>query len=193
MESFEETFELFKQGRSLPEIAFKRKLAFSTIENHLRILIEKKRIRIEELVSPERIELIQKAIPEKPESLSEIKNSLPRDVSYGEIKWILTAAGKFKAKNRSTPILKAINTYVGNNCTRKCFNHPGIFGACREKFELLTKTAGQEPISVGDFFQLMNSGGIQICKLPVNERKKIVFWRQFEQLQDNGTDFWDLH
>jgi len=39
-ESLNLTLNLFKKGLSMPEIAYKRKLAFSTIENHLRKLLE---------------------------------------------------------------------------------------------------------------------------------------------------------
>lgn len=192
MESFEETFEWFKKGLSMPEIAFKRKLAFSTIENHLRILLEKKRVKIEELLPPERIQLIQSALPEKFERLSEIKNLLPNDVSFAEISWVLTALGKFREKKKQAPIVTAIHTYIGNNCERKCFNHPEVFADCREKFESLVQGAANEKISVSDFYKLMNSGGISICKLPIAERKKVIIWKQFEFMQDNGTDCWDL-
>jgi hypothetical protein len=191
MESFEETFSLFKKGLSMPEIAYKRKLAFSTIENHLQILLEKKRITIEELLPPERVQLIRDALPEKFERLTEIKEKLPKDVSFGEIRWVLTSLGKFAEKKKQAPIVTAIHTWIGNNCSRKCFNHPEIFDECREKFESLSQGAANENISVSDFYKLMNSGGINICKLPPTERRKVIIWKIFEQMQDNGKDSWD--
>jgi len=191
MESYEETFELFRKGYSLPEIAFKRKLAFSTIEDHLRILIEKKQIKIEELLPIEKIELIKKAIPENPGGLSGIKDLLPEEITYGEIKWVLTAMGKFKGRKPKPPIIKAINTYVGNQCTRKCFNHLKIVEDCQRKFDELAKSFGENEISVSEFFRLMNSGAIKICKLSPEKRRKVVIWKQFEYLHDKNTDFWD--
>ncbi|MBS3061416.1 MAG: helix-turn-helix domain-containing protein [Candidatus Diapherotrites archaeon] len=77
--SLEMTLELHKAGFSMPEIAYKRKLAFSTIENHIRILLGQKRTRIEELLSPTKIELIKKAVNENPnKGLTEIKNIAAR-------------------------------------------------------------------------------------------------------------------
>lgn len=49
-ESLNQTLNLFKQGNSMPEIAYKRKLAFSTIENHLRKLLEEKKDKINRIV-----------------------------------------------------------------------------------------------------------------------------------------------
>jgi len=192
MNSPEKTIKLFRKGCSLKEIAFKRNLAFSTIENHLRILLEKKKIAINELMPIERVELIEKAIPENPVGLSAIKDSLPEEVSYGEIKWVLTAIGKFKGKKRKSPMVKAINTYAGNYCVRKCFNHLEIIQDCRRKFDELAETFGEKEISISEFFRLMNSGAIKICKLPEEKRRRVIVWKQFERLQDKNTDFWDL-
>jgi len=191
MDSFEKTLELFRKGLPVHEIAFERKLAFSTIENHLRLLIEKNKIQLDELLSEEKIALIRSAIPEDAKSLSEIKALLPADVTYGEIKWVLTSLGKLKQPKPMPPITKAINTYVGNNCTRKCFNHGEIFSGCRKNFEHLAQSMGDSAISVSEFFKFMNSGEIKICKLPLEKRKKIVYWDKFEEMSARGKDLWD--
>jgi len=104
----------------------------------------------------------------------------------------LTSIGKFRKKPLVLLIVRAINTYAGNNCDRKCFNHDEILFDCREKFEELAKQFGQNPITVSEFYRLMNAGAITICKLPEKKRRAVVIWMRLEQLQDNGTDFWDL-
>ena len=50
---------------------------------------------------------------------------------------------------------------------------------------------GGQEISVGEFFSLMNSGGVSICKLLEDKRRKIVFWREFEKMHEVEKDFWD--
>jgi len=191
MVSYERTLELFKQGFSMAEISFERKLAFSTIENHFGILLDKKEIGIGELLSKEKIELIKRVVPENPLSLSEIKGLLPEEVSFCEIGWVLASMGKFRGKKPKAPIVRAINTFVGNHCVRKCFNHPEIMEDCRQKFDKLAKEFGENQISLSEFFKLMNSGSITICKLPGDKKRKIVFWKQFEFLKDENKDFWD--
>ncbi|MBI5730650.1 MAG: DNA helicase RecQ [Ignavibacteriales bacterium] len=85
-----ETFELFKSGKSVAEIAAIRNLAASTIENHLAFYIEKGKIKVIELVSQEKIQQIEKAIQLHGDlSLSVLKNELGEKISYGEIRLVI--------------------------------------------------------------------------------------------------------
>lgn len=84
-ESLNLTLNLFKKGLSMPEITYKRKLAFSTIENHLRKLLEEGKMELCNLLDNEKIKLIKIAV-ENCNSLNEMKDKLSEDITYGEIK-----------------------------------------------------------------------------------------------------------
>lgn len=182
------TLDLFRQGKSVPEIAHERSLSVSTIENHLRELLKKKQVEIHELLAKEKLELIKSAIGDC-KFLKEIKDKLPDSVTYGEIRYVLTAVGRFPPEK--TPIMSAINTYVGNNCHRKCFSHPNIILGCCEKFQALAKKFDRDQTTFEGFNATMKTGDIGICRLPPEKRAKCVSWAYFERLKSEGTDFWD--
>jgi hypothetical protein len=82
-----ESFKLFKQGKSINEIASHRNLTVTTIETHLAFYIETGEIKIEELVKPEILDLIKPVLEESDgNSIAPIKEKLGNDVSYGEIR-----------------------------------------------------------------------------------------------------------
>lgn len=85
-----ESFRIFKTGMSIIEISKERKLTVQTIEGHLTRYIETGEINIDELLSREKLKLIGGAIKDWNNiSLTEIKNKLGDDISYGEIKYTL--------------------------------------------------------------------------------------------------------
>jgi len=90
--TFEKTFQLFKEGKTIGEIAKERNFATTTIEGHLSKYISTGEIEITTLISPERIALINDAIKATDVgSLNVIKQKLPSDISYGEIRMVLAA------------------------------------------------------------------------------------------------------
>jgi hypothetical protein len=189
-ESLNLTLSLFKQGKSMPEIAYKRKLAFSTIETHLRKILEYNKIKLSELLDQNKNKIIEGATINC-DSLKEIKEKFPKDISYGEIKYLLTAQGRLKQK-RKTAIDKAINIYMGNYCSRKCFNHPGIIGDCSKKFDVLRKSMSTLELSFKEFNILMKEGDIKFCKLTYDNRIRYVSWKRLEYLMNRNTDLLDL-
>lgn len=184
------TLELLRQGKPVPEIASHRGLAASTIESHLQRLLESKEVKIEELLSMDKIEQIKAAIGSS-ESLREIKDRLPETVSYGEIKYVLTVLGRFKHSSRKPAIVSAINTYVGNYCYRKCFNHPELIKECEDKFNELASRMKDANITFSELNAMIKDSRISICKLPQSHRALYVSWRNFESLKDKNKDFWD--
>lgn len=189
-ESLNLTFDLLKKGHSMPEIAYKRKLAFSTIENQLRKLLEERKIELHDLLDEEKIKLI-KEVAETYESIKEIKEKLSENINYGEIKYVLAALGRFKQKKK-TAMEKAINAYMGNYCFRKCFNHDNIIEDCAQMFDKLKKSMKDTNISFREFNDMMKNNQIRICKLTLEEKRRYVSWKYFEYLKDKDTDFWDL-
>jgi len=91
--SKEASFTLFKEGKTIPEIAAIRGFTIGTIETHLISYISLGLIKVEDLVSKEKVELIKKELIDTDESLgvSLVKEKLGESISYGEIKMVKAA------------------------------------------------------------------------------------------------------
>jgi hypothetical protein len=90
------TYDLYKQGKKIDEIAIERNLSASTIESHLCYFIETGKLNIDSFLNENKQEEILKVFKEnKAELLHKIKDLLPA-FSYGEIKMMI-ASEKFKA------------------------------------------------------------------------------------------------
>ncbi|MGN6340856.1 MAG: helix-turn-helix domain-containing protein [Ginsengibacter sp.] len=86
------SFNLFKEGKTIEEIAKQRNLAVSTIQGHLLPFIASKQINIDDLVSPDKQKIIREAIHiHGSDSTKTLKDNLPDDISYGEIKMVIAA------------------------------------------------------------------------------------------------------
>ena len=89
------SFDLFRQGLSIDQIAEKRELVTSTIENHLTSFIESGQLAIDELLTPEKQGVIeQKLVEMKDHPFGEIKKALGDDYSYGEIRMVQASLKK---------------------------------------------------------------------------------------------------
>ncbi len=85
------TIDLYKQGRSLIQIAEERNLAVSTIEGHLAYFIETGEISIHNLLNNEQQELISNAVKQTgSDSIQAVKVLLP-SISYGAIRWFIAS------------------------------------------------------------------------------------------------------
>ncbi|GAB4243326.1 MAG: helix-turn-helix domain-containing protein [Ekhidna sp.] len=83
------TYKLFKEGKSISEIAKERGYVVGTIEGHLAQYVENGTIPITELVKEKRVEKIMKVLTSDAVGLGEIKSRLPKDYTYGEIKLVV--------------------------------------------------------------------------------------------------------
>lgn len=86
------TYNLYKQGKSIEEIAKERNLSPTTIENHLADYVKLGfEINIRDFVSEEKEKLIIKTYKEIGiDKLKPIKEALPSEISYTEIKFALS-------------------------------------------------------------------------------------------------------
>lgn len=85
------TFELYKQGKSLEEIAKERSLNIRTIESHISDCVKDGKIKIHELIVQERIDEIKHALQTiDTDLLKPIKEYLGDDFSYSEIKFVMS-------------------------------------------------------------------------------------------------------
>lgn len=85
------SFNLYKEGKSIEEICGIRNFAPQTIEGHLAHYVSLGEIKIDELVSREKLVIIEPAIAEFESgvSLTTIKEKLGDAASFGEIKLVL--------------------------------------------------------------------------------------------------------
>ena len=90
------SFELFKSGKNIEEIAFERNLTIGTIETHLIYFIENNQIELREILSEEKIDIITSALNKVENKNSKsIKDLVPEHISYGEIRMVLAGEGGF--------------------------------------------------------------------------------------------------
>lgn len=90
--TYQITFDLFRQGKSITQIAQERNFATSTIEGHLAQLVKQDRILAEELISPEKLHhIIKIALELQTSQLTPIKEALGKEYTFGEIKIALSS------------------------------------------------------------------------------------------------------
>ena len=82
------SLQLYKDGKTISQIAAERNLTYNTIEGHLSEFITTGEVEVQELISPSKLETIleilktEKGLPNS----GILKSKLPNDFSYGEIK-----------------------------------------------------------------------------------------------------------
>ncbi|MGZ4091196.1 MAG: helix-turn-helix domain-containing protein, partial [Bacteroidia bacterium] len=91
--SKEQTFRLFKEGKTVEEIAKERGFSLSTIQGHLIPYIATGELNVDHLINKRKQQLILKALENfKVETgLNPIKASLPDDVTFSEIRYMLAS------------------------------------------------------------------------------------------------------
>jgi ATP-dependent DNA helicase RecQ len=95
------TYRLFREGKSVSDIAEIRNLSPTTVETHLCIFIQTGVLKITELVTDEKLMRITEAIKASGQSavLKPIKELLDDSVTFGEIKWVLEHLRLLEAEN----------------------------------------------------------------------------------------------
>jgi uncharacterized protein YpbB len=87
--TYEITFEMFEEGKTIEEIAAERQLGMTTIEGHFAKLIQQEKIDITAVLDPKRISEIESYLEESEgKTLGAIKEELGDKVSYAELKWV---------------------------------------------------------------------------------------------------------
>jgi len=90
------SLRMYREGKSIGEIAAERGFALSTIEGHLCTFIPTGEVAIEELVSPEKVAIIQEALDKSPKEVksSEIREMLGEEFTFGEIRAVMSSREK---------------------------------------------------------------------------------------------------
>jgi hypothetical protein len=94
-----ESFRLYKERKSIIEIAKERGFTVQTIEGHLAHYIGLGEINVSELISTEKLALITPALKDfSGGSITPIKDQLGNDISFGEIKLAIAWQSYLKTK-----------------------------------------------------------------------------------------------
>ena len=88
------SYEMFRQGMSIDEIAKARELVSGTIAGHLEYYVRLGKIKVEKVVKAENLAKIRKHLEEHEYmGIFAIKAALGDDVSYADIKFVLAVSG----------------------------------------------------------------------------------------------------
>lgn len=86
------SLDLYQSGITIADIAEQRALSVSTIETHLSFYVSSGKLKINDLVPPDKQELIHTAITQYGKSsLRLLKENLPEEIGYGDIKFTIAA------------------------------------------------------------------------------------------------------
>jgi len=99
----EKTYELFQRGLSPEQIAAERNRVVGTIYKHLTELIERGDVSVDDVIPRDIRQQIEDAISQSGmESLSPIKELLPEDISYDQIRCVVIAARARETKKQES-------------------------------------------------------------------------------------------
>ena len=92
------SFELYKQGKTIDEIAQIRQFSVSTIEGHLAHFVGEGLLLVSQFITNEKLEIITEFfIENKTKSINLAKSNLGESVSYSDLKFVLKHL-EFEAK-----------------------------------------------------------------------------------------------
>ena len=85
------TYKMFRDGKSIKEIAAERSLTIGTVENHLAHFVENGEMDVSEFVSTQHQKIIRGIVKSlnRGYSISEVKGLLPNDYTYAEVKLVI--------------------------------------------------------------------------------------------------------
>lgn len=89
--TYEITLNMFKEGKSVKEIAAERKMAISTIEQHVSKWIKEGKISVYDLLEKDKVEKIEIHLTtSKENSLTKLKEQIPFETSFAELRYVLS-------------------------------------------------------------------------------------------------------
>ena len=99
--SLKETLVFYRSGKGIEEIAKARRLAYTTVEGHLALLVKSGELDIHELMNAERLDVIMHVINETEGiSMMQVKQKLGEDYSYGEVRAVINYNAIMKAADK---------------------------------------------------------------------------------------------
>ena len=96
-----ETFRMYKEGKTISEIALARKLSATTINSHLAYYIESGAINIQDLLSKEKFDAIEPVIKNyEGVAINPLKEKLGNEISFSDIR-LAMAWKNFNARSKN--------------------------------------------------------------------------------------------
>ena len=96
------SYEMYREGMPMEVIATERNLSLSTVEAHLSFFVASGDLKIDELVPAEKRKLIEAALHEHGDGiLRTLKDNLPEEISFGEIRLVIAALERNKLAESS--------------------------------------------------------------------------------------------
>ena len=90
MDTKQISYELFKTGKSIPEIASERNFAASTIEGHLAHYVGLGELEISKFVEPAKVKVIAAYVEKnRTTQINEIRSAIGENYSYSEIRFVI--------------------------------------------------------------------------------------------------------
>lgn len=83
------TLKMFKEGKTITEIAANRNLGIATVESHITLFVEGGHIPIEDLLLPDKVAHIQSHLTNSMLGIHEVKKILGESISYFEIRNVI--------------------------------------------------------------------------------------------------------
>jgi uncharacterized protein YpbB len=97
------SLQMFREGKSIADIAKARDLTLTTIESHLAHFVYTGEVKIQDVVAEKKIAPILQALEETGgQSSSPVKEKLGKDYSWGEIRAVIQYRNKLQQVHSST-------------------------------------------------------------------------------------------
>ncbi len=98
------TFEMFKSGKTIEEIAKERNLSVTTIEGHLARFIATGELKLEAVVAPAKVKQVMAVLAklEGPYTASIVKQQVPASITWGEVKAVIAHAERGRQEHLYT-------------------------------------------------------------------------------------------
>ena len=96
-DTYQISFDMFRDGNSMEQIAQARGIGLSTVEGHLARFVATGAIQLNEIVAPAKIETIREAVLKLNDggAIGPVKAMLGDDYSYGEIRAVIASMSAF--------------------------------------------------------------------------------------------------
>lgn len=180
----QKTAHLFRQKKTITQIAEQRGIKESTVWSHLANLIEHNQLSLWHVLSREKITMILPHIHATQDTLKDIKARIADPtIAYDEIACVLAY---MKSKHKKRNFCQLIQWYQNTHCHRKCYHNKPQRIACQIKFARLAGTNPDMLLSRQEFLDLFNNH-INICVLPDKEKRKYVTYQEFKKRKQTSA------
>ncbi len=174
----QKTKYFFKKGLSINEIAKRRGIKEATVWQHLAKLIEYNRLKVEEVLTKEKIKIIRPKIRSKNDTLTEIKAHIKdAQITFNELDCVRAS---IKAKEKKRNIFFHLQWYKKVHCTRKCYDNPEQRNVCAQKCKELSSKNRSWELEQKEFLEIFNMQ-INICILQEQQKKRYISWQEFKK------------